>query len=51
MDELSEKIEPYIDEVVAEYGLKCVRFSLAGMGMGMAAGNPVGRFSIHSVYS
>ncbi len=31
MDELSEKIEPYIDEVVQEYGLKCVRFSLAGL--------------------
>ena len=31
MDELSEKIEPYIDEVVSEYGLKCVRFSLAGL--------------------
>lgn len=31
MNELSEKIEPYIDEVVAEYGLKCVRFSLAGL--------------------
>lgn len=31
MDELSEKIEPYIDEIVSEYGLKCVRFSLAGL--------------------
>lgn len=31
MDELSEQIEPYIDEVVADYGLKCVRFSLAGL--------------------
>ncbi len=31
MDELSEKIEPYIDEVVSEYGLKCVKFSLAGL--------------------
>lgn len=31
MDELSEQIEPYIDEVVREYGLKCVRFSLAGL--------------------
>lgn len=31
MDELSEKIEPYIDEIVEEYGLKCVRFSLAGL--------------------
>lgn len=31
MDELSEKVEPYIDEVVQEYGLKCVKFSLAGL--------------------
>ena len=31
MDELSVQIEPYIDEVVEEYGLKCVRFSLAGL--------------------
>ncbi len=31
MDELSEQIEPYIDEIVSEYGLKCVRFSLAGL--------------------
>ncbi len=31
MDELSEKIEPYIDEIIAEYGLKCVSFSLAGL--------------------
>lgn len=31
MDELSEKVEPYIDEVVSEYGLKCVSFSLAGL--------------------
>ncbi len=31
MDELSEQIEPYIDEVVQEYGLKCVKFSLAGL--------------------
>lgn len=31
MDELSEKIEPYIDEIISEYGLKCVSFSLAGL--------------------
>ena len=31
MDELSEKIEPYIDEVLQEYGLKCAKFSLAGL--------------------
>lgn len=31
MDELSEQIEPYIDGVVQDYGLKCVKFSLAGL--------------------
>lgn len=31
LEELSEQIEPYIDEIVQEYGLKCVRFSLAGL--------------------
>lgn len=31
MDELSEQIEPYIDEVVQDYGLKCEKFSLAGL--------------------
>ena len=31
MDELSEKIEPYIDEIIAEYGLKCVKFSFSGL--------------------
>lgn len=31
MEELSEQIEPYIDDVVADYGLKCVKFSLAGL--------------------
>lgn len=31
MDELSMQIEPYIDEVIQAYGLKCVKFSLAGL--------------------
>ncbi len=31
MDELSEHIEPYINETLAEYGLKCVKFTLAGL--------------------
>ncbi len=31
IDELSGKIEPYIDEALLEYGLKCVRFSLSGL--------------------
>lgn len=31
MDELSSKVEPYIDETLSEYGLKCVKFTLSGM--------------------
>lgn len=31
LDELSDKIEPFIDEVLSEYGLKCVKFSLAAI--------------------
>lgn len=31
LDELSERIEPYIDDVLKEYGLKCVKFSLSGL--------------------
>lgn len=29
--ELSDEIQPYIDETLSAYGLKCVKFSLAGM--------------------
>ncbi len=31
LDELSNSIEPYIDEALDDYGLKCVNFSLSGM--------------------
>ncbi len=31
MDEMSGQIEPYIDESLAEYGLKCVKFTLSGL--------------------
>ena len=31
IDEISQKIEPYIDEILSDYGLKCIRFSLAGL--------------------
>ena len=31
LDELSNQIEPYIDDVLKDYGLKCVKFSLAGL--------------------
>lgn len=31
MEELSKSIEPYINEVISDYGLKCVNFSFAGL--------------------
>lgn len=31
MDELSNQIEPFIDEAVSDYGMKCVKFSLVGL--------------------
>lgn len=31
MDELSEKIQPYIGEALSDYGLKCVKFTLAAL--------------------
>ncbi|MFD1485502.1 SPFH domain-containing protein [Lacticaseibacillus baoqingensis] len=31
IDELGDQIEPKIDAIVADYGLKCVRFSIAGL--------------------
>ncbi len=31
LDELSEKITPFIDDAISEYGLKCVNFSLSGL--------------------
>lgn len=31
LDELSEKIVPFIDDVLSEYGLKCVAFSLSAL--------------------
>jgi membrane protease subunit (stomatin/prohibitin family) len=31
MDELSEQITPYIDDMLSDYGLKCVNFTLAGL--------------------
>ena len=31
LDELSEQITPYIEAILAEYGLKCTAFVLSGM--------------------
>ncbi len=31
LDELSDKVEPYINEALEDYGLKCVKFTLSGL--------------------
>lgn len=31
LDELSEKIQPFINEALEDYGLQCVKFALAGL--------------------
>ncbi len=31
LDELSDKVEPFINEALEDYGLKCVKFSLSGL--------------------
>ena len=31
LDELSDKVEPYINDSLADYGLKCVKFTLSGL--------------------
>ena len=49
MDELAEQIEPYIDEVVREYGLKCVRFSLAGLDIDNSKYDEIDRSQIASI--
>lgn len=37
IDEISEKIEPKIDEILKEYGLKCVKFSISGLDIDASA--------------
>lgn len=49
MDELSGKIEPYIDEVIQEYGLKCVKFSLAGLDIDATKYDAIDESQIESI--
>lgn len=49
MEELSEQIEPYIDEIVEEYGLKCVRFSLAGLDIDISKYDDIDKTQIEAI--
>ena len=49
MADLSEQIEPYIDEIVQDYGLKCVRFSLAGLDIDITKYDAIDESQIASI--
>lgn len=49
VDELSKQIEPYIDEVVQDYGLKCVKFSLAGLDIDKSKYDEIDQSQIASI--
>ena len=49
LDELSGKITPYIDETLAEYGLKCVTFSLAGLDIDTGKYDAIDQSQIDSI--
>ena len=49
LDELSEKVEPFIDEVLSEYGLKCVKFSLAAIDIDITKYDAIDEFAIAQI--
>ena len=49
LDELSGQITPYIDETLAEYGLKCVNFSLAGLDIDTGKYDAIDQSQIDSI--
>lgn len=49
LDELSREITPYIDETLAEYGLKCVNFSLAGLDIDTGKYDAIDQSQIDSI--
>ena len=49
LDELSGEITPYIDETLAEYGLKCVNFSLARLDIDTGKYDAIDQSQIDSI--
>lgn len=49
LDELSGQITPYIDEALVEYGLKCVKFSLAGLDIDTGKYDAIDQSQIDSI--
>ena len=49
LDDLSEKITSRIDDVVKDYGLKCVKFSLAGLEIDASKYDEIDKSQIESI--
>lgn len=48
IDELSEKITPFVDEALGDYGLRCVKFSLAALDIDISKYDALDTYQIES---
>lgn len=48
LEELSQQIEPYIDDILKNYGLKCISFSLSGLDIDTTKYDKIDEFQIES---
>ena len=49
IDALSEKITPYISDALSEYGLRCVKFSLAALDIDITKYDAIDTYQIESI--
>lgn len=49
LDELSNRIEPYVASILGEYGLKCVRFALSGLDIDVSKYNALDESRIAAI--
>ena len=49
IDELSDQVTPFVSEALAEYGLKCVKFSLAALDIDISKYDAIDTFQIESI--
>jgi len=49
INELSEQVEPYIDEALQDYGLTCVKFSIAGLDIDNSKYDEIDKSQIQSI--
>ncbi len=49
IDELSDEVTPFVSEALSEYGLKCVKFSLAALDIDISKYDAIDAFQIESI--